>query len=566
MFAPALSPLSAPAIQRSPLDAEIDQALAARVSKPDSMYGKDVLDPSHADYPYLLQDYAYGLLRKDPSDVDPQKKPKDATAQKVWARNIDKALLVAKRILNSSAGKSLRESRAGLIADDLIHLGFAEKAMEIVDLLTDKDARKFRYEGIVKNPGDATGATLEKIAGFMSQGSANDNEFTNLLSADLLANFNVYTDSQLLKIFTAMIVQLEQRKTKAAKEKTAAGKDPDKLKTAEAKERDVAGHKDVAIEALTRVLVVKKGFRKLFSTWAWNNNQQELLMDILYKEDSDEKGFFNEPDYGQLSLELTKPDGATRETFILGMSDMDWVYENKQKYMVAQVISLVHAQLSETLKPPNTKADGRFEYTSFRNWLDTNAEKIGAALKKAHPSEPEKIAAFWERIADMAFHHVDRGDVKPDTKKIGSLGHLPGSDPSAMRIKADCDVLALFASRLLFASGFTPIGFMAILPKDAGYVGHAAALLKHGGDFYIAENKQVFKISATTKEDAIKRLRTEIFNTISNAAGPKTFEIYYGDVEFVEIGKDPDKVKRVKAPDAVYDTQQSARRTDLETP
>ena len=493
----------------------------------------------------------------------PKQKPKAASARRAWQKNIDKSALAAQRILNSSGDTDVKESRANLIADDLVHVGLAEEAVKIVDQFTQKDKKKYVYESIAKKPGNASANTIEKIALYFSEGSLGDNEFFNLLSQDVLANFKAYTDPQLLKIFVTLLTELDKRKQKADQELKVAGNDEKKKKAAEQKQRDALGHKEGIIDILTRVLVVRKGFRKLFSDWAWANNQENLLMDILYKEDASEDGFFNEPDYGQLALDLAKSDGS-KETFILKMSDMAWVYENKQKFIILKLIGLVKTQLNETLAPPRANTSGRFQFSAFRTWIDTNTEKIGAALKKAHATEPDKIARMYELIADMAFHHVDRGDVKPDAKKIGTLGHLGASDPDLMRIKSDCDVLALYASRLLFASGFSPIGFMAIDPVSTGYLGHAAALLQHGSDFYIAENKEVFKIGALAKADAIKRLKEEILKTISDSNGPDDYKVYYGDSEFVDIGKEPNKQKRVKAPDAVYDTQDSGRRKDLE--
>jgi hypothetical protein len=280
---------------------------------------------------------------------------------------------------------------------------------------------------------------------------------------------------------------------------------------------------------LAHILVFNAGYREPFSKWLWIKDKH-LLFAVLQSK------YFIEPGYGP--TQLTDASGTPREMTM--QRDMPWVYTYKQKYYVDHLVALGAAQGVQIPQPKN------LEFATLRKWLDENTEKIGAALAKAHPADPASVTATYEKIADIFFHHVDRGDVQAD--RAGKLAKLPSSDPRNLRLKADCDVLATYATRLLKSSGFTPVGYLALFPSVAP--GHAVALLQKDKTYYIVNNKEVSAITAATKEDAIKKLKAEALTVYDR---PPAAKVYYADA-----GPGGEMTQ------ALAETQESTRRKDLE--
>ena len=119
-------------------------------------------------------------------------------------------------------------------------------------------------------------------------------------------------------------------------------------------------------------------------------------------------------------------------------------------------------------------------------------------------------------------------DVAPE--KNGHLTGLSAAGPQNKQLKVDCDVLATYGVRLLVASGFTPIGYMAIKPKDKKRLSHAMALLKQGNNFRAISNSTTKDLGAVTKNDALELLRD--FG-IDEAYDPKnelkSYDVFYMD-------------------------------------
>jgi hypothetical protein len=224
------------------------------------------------------------------------------------------------------------------------------------------------------------------------------------------------------------------------------------------------------IDDLAEILVFDPKFREPFSQWLWIKDK-DLLFEILASR------YFIEPGYGPTVLQ----DVAGAQRKLTMHKDMPWVYTYKQKYYIEHLVSLGNAYGEAIPRPKDMKL------ATLRTWLDDNTEKIGAALAQAYPKDPGRITGVYDQIADIFFYHVDRGDVKAD--RAGRLKGLEPADPRKMRLKADCDVLAAYATRLLSHSGFTPVGYLAIFPEAAD--GHAVALLERDGGYYIVNNKEL---------------------------------------------------------------------------
>lgn len=102
-------------------------------------------------------------------------------------------------------------------------------------------------------------------------------------------------------------------------------------------------------------------------------------------------------------------------------------------------------------------------------------------------------------------------------------------------------MLATYGVRLLVASGYTPVGYMAVTPTDPDRAPHALALLQEGRDFHALSNKATIKLAATDKAGALKEMRdfglAEAYDPDRPLAG---YRIYYMDSD--AKGTLPDEV------------------------
>ncbi|QKV56543.1 MAG: hypothetical protein HT580_04305 [Dechloromonas sp.] len=118
---------------------------------------------------------------------------------------------------------------------------------------------------------------------------------------------------------------------------------------------------------------------------------------------------------------------------------------------------------------------------------------------------------MWHVPADT------KEDVAPE--KNGHITGLSAAGPQSKQLKVDCDVLATYGVRLLVASGFTPIGYMAIKPKDKKRLSHAMALLKQGNNFRAISN------STTRTWAQSPRKRRSKCSAISGSKKPTTLHL-----------------------------------------
>jgi hypothetical protein len=183
------------------------------------------------------------------------------------------------------------------------------------------------------------------------------------------------------------------------------------------------------------------------------------------------------------------------------------------------------------------KAPANFNITTLKAWLDTNTENIGQIAAKEYPKDNDAIFGIYKTIADIFFYHVDHDkDIIPDNE--GKLAkYTTGGKPEKTRIEADCDVFATYAMRLYNSAGFEPIGYLGIYPSGtfAARAAHAAALIRKNNEYFIINNKNMFKsnISDTKpgdkKEEAIVEMQTQAIKDAYADPLPTTFDAYYAD-------------------------------------
>ena len=105
------------------------------------------------------------------------------------------------------------------------------------------------------------------------------------------------------------------------------------------------------------------------------------------------------------------------------------------------------------------------------------------------------------------------------------------ASPQKSQLKVDCDVLATYSVRLLVSSGFTPVGYMTIVPTDKSRAAHAMAILRSGQEWRAVSNMDSRTFPAkTTKDDALKMLRNFGIEEAYDQSKPLTgYQIYYQD-------------------------------------
>lgn len=479
-------------LRRKGLQSELNKELANWAKKNDKS-----LDPKDKSYAFTLQEYAYELTHEADS-FELTKKPKKKADIKKWEKKFKKASLLTKMIMK--AGKvEQKEDRVAMIAQDLAAVGFIDEAMEAAALLTKKDHKAYIYKSVLTSGDKAKVGHLVTVTRFLTNGvSISDNPVINELKADESGFSKALGNEKLTAILDILV--------------------------------DAYKLEEELIKVLSKILVFNPWFRKSFSKWMWTKDK-----DFLFKVIDSE--YFTEPEYGGSAF--ADAAGNARELTMKG--DMPWVYSVKQKYYVDYLVGLSARAAIAIPRPKNLK------FATLRNWLDKNTEKIGEVLNKLYAAEPGNITRVYEHIADIFFFHVDREGVNPDLK--GKLGKLGPADPRKMRMKVDCDVFATYSMRILKSSGFAAIGYMAVMP-DVGF-GHAAALLEKGASYYVVNNKEVTKVDAKSKAEAIRKLRNDALLVWDSK--PESYKIYYADAEADGA-----------MPKALANTEESTRREDLE--
>jgi hypothetical protein len=454
---------------------------------------KPSVDPKSKSYAFTLQEYEYGTTHKDNKLIE---KPKKEADIKKWEETFADAHQLALMILESKNAEQ-KETRAGLIAQDLAQSRFITDALDIAGRLTEDNEKANIYELVVPQADAASAAQLETVSKYYTGAGTkvSDNPFVTSLADRSGAFAKALGKDKLLALLKTM------------------------LSTYKAE--------DEFIEMLAQVLVFSTDSRVPISEWLWTADK-DYLFSIL------DSKWFVEPGYGG--------EAFTTGSAMTMAGDMPWVYTYKQKYYVNWLVELA-AKHKIDLKAPKS-----LKFADIKTWLDANTEKIGSVLSAEHPKAPEEITKVYQHIADIFFFHVDRGDVKPDLG--GKLAGLGPADPSKMRLKADCDVLATYAGRLLKSAGFDVVGYMALVPSDSAIPSHAVALLTKDKKYYIVNNKQVTPNAAASKAAALVALRD---NGLGVFTGVDSYKIYYQDAK-----ADGSMTKEL------WTTDESTRRTDLE--
>ena len=462
-----------PRLDHKTLDEEIDEELKAKATDPKT------LDPKHREYASTLQGHGYDITHEKFALLP---EPKDPKAKAAWKRQFQKIDKLAGRILDQSGPLVERkESSAQMLATDLATAGFINEAMALAPKITDPDLRKFVYQAALGHPAKVTETQVTTIAQFQAANAKDlsDHDLFSRLTTD---------QGGFAKVLSSTKVN-------------AALKIVDKT---------YATASDLP-QKLAQLLFFHPGSRAAFTTWMLAEKRGALLKQVS------DQAYFVEDANIQAGGKTLHPDAAT----------LGWAIGNKQRATVDDVIALCTAA-GTPLKAPAAN-----DISTLKAWLELNTEKIGQALAKQNPGKPEVAAAMYTQIVEAFTWHVpaeSTEDVKPD--KSGHITKLSAAGPQKSQLKVDCDVLATYGVRLLVASGYTPIGYMAVKPTDPDRAPHAMALLQHGKDFHAISNNATMKLAATKKADALKEVRDFGLGEAYDPDRPLTgYGIYYQDCD-----------------------------------
>lgn len=473
-------------VDHKTLDDELDEELKSAIKDHKS------LDPTHREYARSLQGYGYDITHDQSGNIPTLlPEPKDPKAKEAWKRRFQKIDKLANRILDKSGPDvEQKEDRAEMLAVDLATAGFLDEAMALAPKITKHDLRKFVYQAVLDQPAKVTEAQITTIA--QDQASNAKSAADHGLLTRLTGDQGVYAK------------ELGSAKVNAALKVIVKGyaSDPD------------------LPEKLAGLMFFHPGGRAAFTEWMLTEKRGALLRQVS------EQAYFVEGANISVGTATQNPDAAT----------LGWAIGNKQRVTVEDVIAICAAA--------GTKLDApaKRDIATLRAWLELNTEKIGQAVDKQNPGNPEAAKAMYTRIAEAFTWHVPpdtKEDVKPD--KSGHITKLSAAGPQNSQLKVDCDVLATYGVRLLVASGYTPIGYMAIKPTDPDRAPHAMALLQHGKDFHAISNSSTSKLTATDKAGALKALRDFGLGEAYDADRPLAgYGIYYMDSD--AKGTLPDEV------------------------
>ncbi|MGH2689409.1 MAG: DUF4157 domain-containing protein [Actinomycetota bacterium] len=479
------------------LDEEVDEELAKHAAADPKS-----LDPKNKEYARALQGYGHDLTHKNMTDLleeptisakdakDPKKKAQHEKEKAEWKRRFQKAEILAGRILDKSGPDvEQKESRAQMLTSDLATAGFVTEAMTLARKFTDPDSRKFVYQEVLKRTDKVTSAQLVEITKFfLAKHKLADHPVVNKFDAS-----GAYTKELGADAVNAVLAE---------------------LLTAYGSEKDFP-------ETMARIIFFDDRLQAGFTTMMISRKQGPLLRKIS------EQAYFVAGAKIQSGSSTINPSDA----------QVGWAIGNKQKVTVGEVIDLVKAA-GDKMDPPT-----KYDAATLRAWLEKNTEKIGAALKKQHPGDPAVAEAMLRNITAAFMWHVDpdKEDIKPD--KSGSVKSLTSaSGGQKEQLKVDCDVLATYNVRLLVSAGFTPVGYMAVIPTDTSRAAHAMALVQHGQTYRALSNVETKSFAVPKdKDDALKTLRDFGIDEAYDKSKPlQGYKIYYKDSD--AKGTLPDEV------------------------
>ncbi len=462
-----------PRLDHKTLDEEIDEELKAKASDPKN------LDPNNAEYARTLQGHGHDITHKTQTELLPE--PKDPKAKEAWKRQFQKAANLADRILKGGPDVDQKEIRAEQLAADLATAGFIDDAMALAARITDLGLRKIIYLQALGHPGKLSETHITKIAQDHAAGAAKCSDH-GLLTA--LGDDGKYA------------AKLGSGKVNAA------------LKTiVKAYAADAALQEKVA-----NILRFFPAARADFADWMMADKAlQPLLRSVS------DNAYFNEGVQDTTTNVVTMPDDATK----------GWAVGNRQRLTVEDVMGLL-GDAGMTVAAPTAR-----DINTLKAWLESNTENIGAALAKQYPGNAARAEAMYTQVVEAFTWHLppsSKEDVAPE--KNGHLTGLTTGGPQNKQLKVDCDVLATYGVRLLVASGFNPIGYMAIKPKDKNRLPHAMALLKLGNNFRAISNSTTKDLGAVTKNDALELLRDFGIDEAYDADNElKSYDIFYMDCD-----------------------------------
>jgi hypothetical protein len=464
---------------------------------------KTTLNKGSDQYPQDLWTFAATLIM-DMKTFGPKAKPaaSDKKALDEWNTNFEKAGIVAKWLItlkNSSTSdqiKHVADQRAAGILDFMAQAGLVSKAMAQQGGLDD-DNRKMLFETILKNPASASASELETILTFQTKGQKDVNQIDFI---DTLCNATVNPLQKLDAAHTQVLFKVM-----------------------------IANYpkEDKIIKAMASVLIFNPAVRATLSDdmTAGRIGSPDLLFRIL------SHPYFKDPEYPGAIL-LNHPNNDTdKDVAKHWKDDMVFAIKTKQQLYVKFLTDL------GTKNGIPMKAPANFNITTLKAWLDTNTENIGQIAAKEYPKDNDAIFEIYKNITDIFFFHVDHDkDVVPDNE--GKLAkYTTGGKPEKTRIEADCDVFATYAMRLYNSAGFEPIGYLGIYPNGsfAARAPHAAGLIRKNNEYFIINNKNMFKtgISDTKandkKEEAIVNMQMQAIKDAYADPLPTTIDAYYAD-------------------------------------
>lgn len=480
------------------------------------------VDPTNSDFAFAAQQFAFTITHGADSLVLP--KPSSSSAQKKWTETFQKAYLIGLMIMASGGKVDRREERASLIAIAQAEAGFIDEALAIVGMFSTREDQKFTYQTILKL-NKATAAQWTLLTKFFTAGTG------TFAETDLVDAFGFSRGTfELEGVETSRL--LPTADTRAFLQKLGANDSERnaKLDAITTGLIDAYANDPDLIWVLSGFLFFHQPYRQPFADKMWRDGKSYLLFKILNSLDFVEPGY-GEPTYDGVTLTMAR--------------DMTWVYQNKQRFAVDFLVFLGDRAGTPIARPAN------LNFNSLRTWLEAQTEAIAATAPVVYPDNKNHWFQLYNLVTDIFFFHVDRGNVTPDLH--GHIGMLPADQPSNLRLRADCDVFATYGARFLRAMGFTSIGYMgiwAMTPGGAFGIGHAGALLKKDSAYFVVNNKEAFRVEATTEADAQVELRDSILDILNN---PAHKQIHYVAADATG-----------GMPDTIFDRTAATRRADLE--
>lgn len=480
------------------------------------------VDPTNSDFAFAVQQFAFNITHDAGSSVLP--KPSGSSAQKKWTEAFQKAYLIALMIMATGSKVDRREERAGLIANDLAEAGFITEALAIVGMFSTREGQKFTYETILKS-NKATAAQWTLLMNFFTAGTG------TFAETDFVDAFGFSSGTFTLEgVTTRRLLPTADTRTFITNLGANDTERNSKLDAITTGLIDAYSNDPDLIWVLSGFLFFHQPYRQPFADKMWRDGKSYLLFKILNSLDFVEPGY-GEPTYDGVTLTMAR--------------DMTWVYQNKQRFAVDFLVFLGDRAGTPIQRPAN------LNFNSLRLWLEDQTERIAATAPIVYPDNKNHWFQLYNLVTDIFFFHVDRGNVTPDLH--GHIAALVADQPGNLRLRADCDVFATYGTRFLRAMGFTSIGYMGIWEMTAAGafgVGHAGALLKKDTAYFVVNNKEAFRVNASTEADAQVKLRDSILDILNN---PAHKQIHYVAADATG-----------GMSDTIFDRTNATRRQDLE--